>query len=691
MSTKSPVSPSFPTFLDTDPYPSTPRDGRPVSAGSTTTTGTSDFGEDEFRTTSRGTTAVPSVTGPVGDVALPPSRPTAGATEAYSQDGRTALQPPTPRKGISRPNTATSRTHVPTLPAQTFFRPMSSQKLQAQRNGPLSNAEEGAAVAGASTIPEQKQSKHRHRYSDASVNTLRELQAARRDEDVPPLPTSRGTQVTRDGANTAGSINSVTPLQGQRSGTQNLDTGTTKSKDPQAPNGRSKSPRSLRASLGMASRTNKNEHDARPSPGTHEKLESHPSSSGYGEKVVAAQPSEPSKTAGKNYEYFAGNTLFCFAGRCMNTKARPLNALTFVLTTLPAFLFFGFSAPWLWHHLSPAIPIIFAYVFFLTISSFIHAAVSDPGILPRNMHPHPPNADEERDPLTVGPTTTEWVMVKTFGAANNAPVPQPGNEAGVGPTTAMEVPTKYCKTCNIWRPPRAHHCRVCDACMETQDHHCVWLNNCVGRRNYRYFFSYAGFGSVLAIFLLAFSATHISNYANHHNISFSQSLSGRTQERVAFAMILYSLLALPYPGSLFIYHLWLTARGETTREYLNSHKFPKKDRHRPFTQSTTLMNWVSTLLRPRPPTYMQFKRTHRPGDTRFGHAVPKRQRVKDFKGRYAVQGNGGRANGGPANGGGEVEMKQFSTTMPTGAQGGKAKPQAKSAGGVSGPVNSTPR
>ena len=45
----------------------------------------------------------------------------------------------------------------------------------------------------------------------------------------------------------------------------------------------------------------------------------------------------------------------------------------------------------------------------------------------------------------------------------------------------VDVPTKYCKTCNIWRPLRCHHCRTCDNCVETQDHHCVWLNNCVGR------------------------------------------------------------------------------------------------------------------------------------------------------------------------------------------------------------------
>lgn len=37
-------------------------------------------------------------------------------------------------------------------------------------------------------------------------------------------------------------------------------------------------------------------------------------------------------------------------------------------------------APWLWHNVSPAIPILYAYVFFVCISSFIHASVTDPGV-----------------------------------------------------------------------------------------------------------------------------------------------------------------------------------------------------------------------------------------------------------------------------------------------------------------------
>ncbi|KAL2136409.1 hypothetical protein VTI74DRAFT_3843 [Chaetomium olivicolor] len=310
-------------------------------------------------------------------------------------------------------------------------------------------------------------------------------------------------------------------------------------------------------------------------------------------------PTENKKsTSGHNYEYFQGNTVFCLGGRLQNTRHKPVNIATGSLVIVPAVLFFIFSAPWIWDNISPAIPITFAYVFFICMSSFLHASVSDPGVLPRNVHRFPP-LDANDDPLRLAPPTTEWALVKSS---------EPG-------TAAMEVPTKYCKTCNIWRPPRAHHCRLCDNCVETQDHHCVWLNNCVGRRNYRYFFTFISAATILALYLSGASLAQILVYMNRQNVSFGGAIS---HFRVPFAMVIYGFLAFLYPAALMGYHIFLTARGETTREYLNSHKFLKKDRYRAFTQGSWFKNWFVVLCRPRPPSYYQFKRAHAEGDQRLG-------------------------------------------------------------------------
>lgn len=187
----------------------------------------------------------------------------------------------------------------------------------------------------------------------------------------------------------------------------------------------------------------------------------------------------------------------------------------------------------------------------------------------------------------------------------------------------MEVPTKYCRTCNIWRPPRTHHCRLCDNCIETADHHCVWLNNCVGRRNYRYFFAFVTSTTLLSIYLLGSCLGQITTYASLENISVGQAID---HFRVPFALVIYGFLGFLYPAALMLYHVFLMARGETTREFLNSHKFLKKDRYRAFTQGNWVKNWIVVLCRPRPPTYYRFKETVVQGDQRL--AARKRSELR---------------------------------------------------------------
>ncbi|EME38907.1 hypothetical protein DOTSEDRAFT_75575 [Dothistroma septosporum NZE10] len=679
------------TFLHNDPFPTSP-DGRPLTVSSANT---SEFFASQSRED------ISSTTGPVGESGLPPSRPTSGVTSndpSYargssraswvspsmtpsSRRGLTAFHPRREDQGSrqsSRPGSAVGSTHVPSLIPQGFSRPMSPQMLQAQRGQTVTNRTESSSGIRQNAVhrvqdsvaEEQELPDRSHRYSNASVKTERETEQASRDgaTSPPPLPASRGFSITSSSNGNGlhspagpGSIttnNSVAPLNTKLQQDQQKAV-------PPPP----KSPLSLRTSLRLNSRrSSRRDTHGREALRSHEKLQSNSASPFHtsDEKIMsdgAAHAKRAGKHVGKNYEYFAGNMLFFLSGRCLNTKAQPLNIATFVLTVLPAALFFAFSAPWLWQNLSPAIPIIFAYVFFVTISSFLHAAFSEPGILPRNLHPHPPNADEDKDPLTVGPPTTEWVLVKTFPSGRNQPTPEIDAESGSvnQGSTAMEVPTKYCKSCNIWRPPRAHHCRTCDACIETQDHHCVWLNNCVGRRNYRFFFGFVGFASLMALLLLVFSLVHVGYYAQDNNISFGSALGGRTQERIAFAMFIYSLLALPYPGSLFVYHLFLVARGETTREYLNSHKFLPKDRHRPFSQASLLRNWAAVLFRPRTPSYLSFKRPYQEGDTRLGHTRTKKQRIekaKEDSKRYSIQGTGEKKSTQPDSG---IEMSKLSS------------------------------
>lgn len=179
----------------------------------------------------------------------------------------------------------------------------------------------------------------------------------------------------------------------------------------------------------------------------------------------------------------------------------------------------------------------------------------------------------------------------------------------------MEVPFKHCRTCNIWRPPRAHHCRLCDNCVETHDHHCVWINNCVGKRNYRYFFTFLTSATLLSIYGIVSALIQITVYQNRQNISFGQAIS---HFGAPFALFIFAVIGLCYPAALMGYHLFLMARGETTREYINSHKFVKAERFRAYSQGNMWKNFIAVLCRPRTPTYYRFKSQYEQGDQRLG-------------------------------------------------------------------------
>jgi palmitoyltransferase ZDHHC9/14/18 len=161
------------------------------------------------------------------------------------------------------------------------------------------------------------------------------------------------------------------------------------------------------------------------------------------------------------------NKFFC-GGRCISGPDRKLFWTTFFLIILPEGLFLGTTVPSLLRLLSVAW-IVVTVNGLLTVHClvlFFVCGCMDPGIIPRQ--PPIPGLDEN-------PFTYEEKRPPPF---KNILVDD------------VQLQIKYCETCNLYRPPRAHHCRTCDNCVDRFDHHCPWLGNCVGKRNYRYFLGF---------------------------------------------------------------------------------------------------------------------------------------------------------------------------------------------------------
>jgi len=67
----------------------------------------------------------------------------------------------------------------------------------------------------------------------------------------------------------------------------------------------------------------------------------------------------------------------------------------------------------------------------------------------------------------------------------SVPYCDPEVAEGLGPSESSKG--SFCRKCDNFKPPRAHHCSTCGQCVQIMDHHCPWVNNCVGKYNRKYF------------------------------------------------------------------------------------------------------------------------------------------------------------------------------------------------------------
>ncbi|NXN06855.1 ZDH14 palmitoyltransferase, partial [Indicator maculatus] len=205
-------------------------------------------------------------------------------------------------------------------------------------------------------------------------------------------------------------------------------------------------------------------------------------------------PHKKKKSAPKRkWEVFPGRNKFFCNGRIMMARQTGVFYLTLVLILVTSGLFFAFDCPYLSEKITPAIPAIGGILFFFVMGTLLRTSFSDPGVLPRA------TPDEAAD--------LERQIDIANGSSSGGYRPPPRTKEVI--INGQTVKLKYCFTCKIFRPPRASHCSLCDNCVERFDHHCPWVGNCVGKRNYRFFYMFILSLSFLTVFIFAFVITHV--------------------------------------------------------------------------------------------------------------------------------------------------------------------------------------
>ncbi|KAL3504523.1 hypothetical protein ACH5RR_034364 [Cinchona calisaya] len=254
------------------------------------------------------------------------------------------------------------------------------------------------------------------------------------------------------------------------------------------------------------------------------------------------------------YEVWKGSNKFFLGGRLIfGPDARSL-LITLLLIIVPVIIFCVFVARHLRHEFSPynvgyaifAVAILFAiHVLVLLLLT----SVRDPGIVPRNAHP--PEEEFRYD-------TSASVEI---GGRQTPSLQFPRTKEVMVNGVAVRV--KYCDTCMLYRPPRCSHCSICNNCVERFDHHCPWVGQCIGLRNYRYFFYFVSSATLLCIYVFAMSALYIKILMDDHHGTVWKAMK---ESPASVILMAYCFISLWFVGGLTGFHLYLISTNQTTYE-----------------------------------------------------------------------------------------------------------------------------
>jgi len=232
-----------------------------------------------------------------------------------------------------------------------------------------------------------------------------------------------------------------------------------------------------------------------------------------------------------------------------------------VLLLTPCIVFGVFVIPRL--NIFLLIPLIILLV--LSLASLNMVFLLDPGYVPVNSHPQQ-HAQSLADYTGQSLAPMRQGDGESLDHLVSLPEEYPFVQAGhygmdrVISVDGRNLDCKYCFTCQSLRPPRTYHCGSCDRCIYRHDHHCPWTGNCIGYRNYRFFFLFVINTCVLTWFVF------ISTL-----VEFIQSFSDSHTVEIRFESVLlciYSFLIGISLGYLGGYHCYLVYKNLTTHEQI---------------------------------------------------------------------------------------------------------------------------
>ncbi|XP_062182117.1 probable protein S-acyltransferase 6 [Phragmites australis] len=295
------------------------------------------------------------------------------------------------------------------------------------------------------------------------------------------------------------------------------------------------------------------------------------------------------------YQVWRGKNRFLCGGRIIFGPDASSIVLTVALIMTPLALFVAFVsfrlAELIGKPFGPAVPATAMAVGVFDVVVLVLTSGRDPGIIPRNARPPDPEdyagTDSSASPAAAsggGGRGASWPLPPTRDVYMNG----------------MVVKVKYCHTCMLYRPPRCSHCSVCNNCVERFDHHCPWVGQCIGKRNYRFFFMFISSTTFLCLYVFGFCWVNLYLITRQYDCSFGRAVA---ESPVSGFLIVYTFVTAWFVGGLTAFHSYLVCTNQTTYE---NFRYRYEGKGNPFNRGAAA-NIAEIFLSPIPPSRNDFR------------------------------------------------------------------------------------
>ena len=108
---------------------------------------------------------------------------------------------------------------------------------------------------------------------------------------------------------------------------------------------------------------------------------------------------------------------------------------------------------------------------------------------------------------------------------------------------------RYCNSCKSYKPDRCHHCDLCGKCVLRMDHHCIFVSNCIGHSNYKFFILFlfyivvnGGWVAITNISIISHTKIRISEFSCTASLMLSTIISGCAAVVMFFFLLMHCYL-----------------------------------------------------------------------------------------------------------------------------------------------------